>query len=163
MENSSRISGRKRPDSFVRCLHAIVASAVLGCSVCNAQSSDFDLGGHTKYRLTHTTFPDDSLLRDLAGSDARDLGFDARLNLSWGSGNWDVRADAQVAVLHGDAIDFTRNFGEDLQALFPRLPSDERRLFDLTHIVSDEGKPQSAAAESALAPCARRRQAESTR
>ena len=86
MESSSRIFNRKRPDSFVWCLRAILASTVLSCSVSHGQSSGFEIGGHTKYRLTYTTLPDDSVFRDLSGSDARDMGFDARINLGWDSG-----------------------------------------------------------------------------
>ena len=112
----------------------------LSHEICLAQTSGFDVGGHTKYRATSTTFPDDSLFRDLSGSSAEDIGFDARLNLAWRAEDWDLLADAQLGAFYGDSIEFTRGFGEQLQALFPRLPSDDRRLFDLTHIITDEGK-----------------------
>jgi len=108
--------------------------------VCGAQSSDFDFGGHTKFRLTSTSFPDDSLFRDLAGSSAEDFGFDARLKVSWRSGGWGVQSDAQFAALYGETIEYSRGFDAGLQVLFPRLPTDERRLFDLTDIISDKGK-----------------------
>ena len=112
----------------------------LSSEVCVAQTSGFDVGGHTKYRGTSTTFPDDSFFRGLTGSSAEDFGFDARLNLAWRADEWDLRADAQFGAFYGDRIEFTRAFGQQLQALFPRLPSDDRRLFDLTHVITDEGK-----------------------
>ena len=105
-----------------------------------AQTSGFDTNGHTKYRITSTTFPDDSFFRAQTGSSAEDVGFDARLNSSWGADNWDLQADAQFGAFYGDTIEFTRGFGGELQPLFPRLPNDDRRLFDLTHTITDEGK-----------------------
>lgn len=124
----------------MRWSHSICVLATLGCGICSAQISGLDIGGHTKYRAVSTTFPDDSIFRDLNGSRADDLGFDARLNLRWDLGNWDLAADAQVGAFYGDTIDFTRGFDGQLEALFPRLPGDDRRLFDLTHIITDEGK-----------------------
>jgi len=124
----------------MRSPRAIWALTVLSCAVSRAQTPAFDINGHTKYRVITTTFPDDSLFRDLAGSSGDDFGFDARLNLSWGEENWDLQADAQLGAFYGDSIEFTRGFDDQLQTLFPRLPSDDRRLFDLTHIITDEGK-----------------------
>ncbi len=143
MESSSRTSIRKPRNGIVRRSRSIgllTALTVFIGGVCAAQPPDFEITGHTKYRLTSTTFPEDSLFRALMGSSAEDLGFDARVNLDWGRNKWDFEADTQLAVLYGDALEATRGFGDDLQILFPRLPSDDRRLFDLTHIITDEGK-----------------------
>ena len=90
--------------------------------------------------MTSTTFPDDSFFRTQTGSSAEDVGFDARLNFDWDVDNWDVQADAEIGAFYGDTIEFTRGFGGELQTLFPRLPNDDRRLFDLTHAITDEGK-----------------------
>ena len=139
MANSSRTSS-KRPDILARWLHSIALSAALSCVVFGAQSSGFEIGGHMKHHLTYTSFPDESLFRSLAGSSAEDFAFDARMNLRWRSGSWDMQADAQFAALYGDSIDFTRNLSGDLQSRFSRLPSDDRRLFNLTHIIADENK-----------------------
>ena len=113
---------------------------LLNYEVCVAQSSALDVGGHTKYRGIFTAFPDDSFFRTLTGSSAEDFGFDARLNLAWRANGWDLLADAQFGAFYGDSIEFTREFGEQLQVLYPRLPSDDRRLFELTHINEDEAK-----------------------
>lgn len=122
-----------------RLIRAVSLSALCASS-CFAQDGHFDFGGHTKYRLTSTSFPEDSLFRELAGSHADDLGFVARLKLEWDRRGFDLRTDAQVAALYGDAVEYTRNLPDELTALFPRLPTDDRRLFDLTHVVTDQGK-----------------------
>ena len=119
---------------------SICVLMLLSYEACVAQASVLDVGGHTKYRGTFTAFPDDSFFRTLTGSSAEDFGFDARLNLAWRANGWDLLADAQFGAFYGDSIELTRGFGEQLQALYPRLPSDDRRLFDLTQINEDEAK-----------------------
>ena len=105
-----------------------------------AQTPGFSVGGHTKYRFTSTTFPADSLFRDLAGSSAEDVGLDARLNLGWSTAGWDVLAHAQFGAFDGDTVAFTRGLGDERRVLLPRLPGDERRWLDLTHVITDKGE-----------------------
>jgi len=140
MESSSRILIRKRCNRIVRCLSSIYVLTVLSYGVCTAQTSNFDISGHTKYRMTSTTFPDDGFFRNRIGSSGEDLGFDARLNANLGVNKWDLQVDTQFGAFYGDIIELTRDFDDELQILFPRLPSDDQRLFDLTKIITDDDK-----------------------
>ena len=121
-------------------LHSIALSAALVCAVHGAQSSDFEVGGHMKLRMTHATFPERSLQRSLSGASTEDYASDARVNLSWGSGSWGLKAAGQFAVLYGDTIDFARGIEAGAQPRTSRLPNDDRRLFDLTHVSAGRGK-----------------------
>jgi hypothetical protein len=113
---------------------------MLVSGVCPADDGAFEFGGHTKYRFTANTFPNDSLFRDLAGANAVDGAFESRLKFGWDGGSWDFRAAAQLAALYGDTVEYSRDLGDGAGIPFPRLPSDDRRLFDLTHIVTDKNK-----------------------
>ena len=92
---------------------SICVLSALSCGVSVAQTPGFSVGGHTKYRFTSTTFPADSLFRDLAGSSAEDVGLDGRLNLGWRAAGWEVLAHAQFGAFDGDTVAFTRGFGDE--------------------------------------------------
>lgn len=99
-----------------------------------------DLGGHTKFRLTDQSFPDDSLLREPYGANALDLGGEFRLSASAKQGPWSFAADYQLFALHGDSVGAAA--GVPALSLFPGYapyPDDERRLFDLTHVIHEAG------------------------
>ena len=53
-----------------------------------ADDSPYELTGHTKFRFVGNTFPSDSVLHELAGSESLDLGGDLRLNFQASSGRW---------------------------------------------------------------------------
>ena len=121
-------------------LHSIALSTALGCMAHGAQSSDLDVGGHMKLNFTHTKFPEGSLFRSLSGAGSEEFAFDSRVNLRWGSGRWDLKAAGQFALLFRDTIEFDGGFEGGPQARSSRLPSDARRLFDLTHVNAGQGK-----------------------
>ncbi len=79
----------------------------------------FEFGGHTKLRFVGQSFGDDSLFRDVAGSTAVDAIGELRLNLSARRGSWSVHADYQLLALSSEFLSVG-------------LPTDDRRLFDLT-------------------------------
>jgi len=91
-----------------------------------AQDSDFEFGGHTKFRLAGQSFPDDSLYRDLAGRESLEIAGDLRLNLEWARGAWSFDANYQLLGLHSDYR-------------FTSLTNDDRRLFNLTDVIDDDG------------------------
>jgi hypothetical protein len=93
-----------------------------------ADDSNFELTGHTKLNATSQAYPDDSAIRTLLGSSSLDAQADARLNLKWRSSGWEFDVDYQLVGLHGDSI-----------GLGVGLPNDDRRLFDLTDVISDSG------------------------
>lgn len=117
--------------------------AVLGllvvCSLAAAQT-EHDFDGHVKARLAGQTFPDDSIFNELTGSTALDFESDLRLNYSAKRDRWTFDAAYQLFVLYGDRVEYSRAIPPNLGLAFDRLPNDERRLFDLTHVIHDEGK-----------------------
>ena len=100
----------------------VVSSAAM------ADDSNFEFTGHTKLNATGQTYPDDSALRALFDSNSLDAQADARLNIEWRSNGWGFNADYQLVGLHGEYIEFGRG-----------LPTDDRRLFNLTDVISESG------------------------
>lgn len=99
-----------------------------------------EYGGHSKFRLTAQAYPSGSVFRDAIGKDAVDGGLGLRLRFGAGKGRWSVGADYQLQVLHGDGIELGSNAPPGSELFFTTLPSDDRRLFDLTHIIDEGGK-----------------------
>jgi hypothetical protein len=105
-----------------------------------AGDGSVDLAGHTKARFVGATFPSDSVLRDLAGSNSLDLEADLRLNLEASRGGWSFDTAYQFIGLYGDRVEYTRELPPATELFFPRLPDDERRYFDLTKVLHDRDK-----------------------
>jgi len=121
----------------------IVLLGVFSLTCSNSLRADetrFEFGGHTKARLIAQTFPSDSIFHDLAGSDSLDLETDLRLNLEADQGPWSFDASYQLFALYGDSVEFSRNLPPGLGLIANRIPDDERRLFDLTSVISDDDK-----------------------
>ena len=97
-----------------------------------ADEDPYRFGGHTKLRFVGTSFPSESLLRELAGSRSLDLEGDLRLTFDAAPGRWTFDADYQLIGLYGDRVEYTRDLPPDAGLLVPRLPDDARRLFDFT-------------------------------
>ncbi len=106
-----------------------------------AEAEDWaaEFGGHAKLQYLGTIFPDDSLFDDLIGSSATDLGGEARLKFSAARGRWDLQADYQFIAVWSDTLGAARQFPV---AGYPiaTVIDDERRWFDLTHAIRDEGR-----------------------
>ena len=96
--------------------------------------------GHTKVRLVGTTFPSDSVIHELAGSNAVDIEGDLRLNLAASSNRWTFDAAYQLIGLYGDRVEYTRTSLPLSDLLFQRFPVDDRRLFNLTKVMHDRDK-----------------------
>ena len=105
-----------------------------------ADGRPYELGGHTKLRVVGTSFPSGSLFRELAGERSLDLEGDLRLNVKADPRRWTFSADYQLIGLYGDRVEYTRDLPSAAGLLVPRLPGDERRLFDLTGVVHDRGR-----------------------
>jgi hypothetical protein len=116
MGASSMISIKMRPSWPLLLL--------LSFTVASADDSAYDFGGHTKLRLVGQSFPDDSLYHDLVGSTSLDAAGELRLNFSTKRDQWSVFADYQLLALHSEFLPLG-------------LPSDERRLFDLTRVSNE--------------------------
>jgi hypothetical protein len=114
---------------------------LLTCSnLCAADETQFEFDGHTKTRLVAQTFPDDSIFHDLTGSTAFDVEADLRLNLDVDNGPWTFNAAWQLFALYGDRVEYTRGIQQGSGLFINRLPEDDRRLFDLTSVITDDNK-----------------------
>lgn len=107
-------------------LRSVALALLLLASVAAADGVKTEFGGHTKLRLVGRDFPDDSVYRDLAGPNALDVTADLRLNLSLKSGHWTFDSAYQLVGLQSETIRFGGG-----------LPNDDRRLFDLTDVLTD--------------------------
>jgi hypothetical protein len=105
-----------------------------------ADGNTYEFGGHTKLRFIGTTFPSDSVFRSLAGKESLDVEGDLRLDFSAATGRWTANADYQLIGLYGDRVEYTRELPPATGLFVPRLPEDERRWFDLTKVMRDQGK-----------------------
>lgn len=101
------------------------------------QETDYEFGGHIKSRLLGQSFPDNSAFNQLAGSSSLDLESDLRLNFEASKGRWTFDAAYQLFAGYGDRIDPA---GLLPGGLGNQLPDDDRRLFDLTDAIDDDGK-----------------------
>jgi hypothetical protein len=118
---------------------------MIGCSlapvgVTSAGDTTFDLGGRVSPQIAITTYPDNSAFRDIFGSNSVDSAFDARVVFGAQRDRWRFDVDYQLVGIYADRLEFTRELPIELQILFPHLPTDRARLFDLTHVFTDSGK-----------------------
>ena len=122
----------------------MLAWAIFLCSVTQAaESLNHGIGGHLKVRAGYQYFPANSILRDYAGNSASDFSAELRLQLSAGRGRWDVRTAGQAIYLYGDTVNYGRELtaaAPGFAALFGGLPNDERRWWDLTDTIKNQGK-----------------------
>ena len=95
-------------------------------------------GGHVKARGLLANYPGDSVFQEFAGDWAADQGAGLRLKFAGSHDRISLDAHYQVLAQFGDSLEFP---GES-QGLFfvPRaVPEDDRRWWDLTDTISDNG------------------------
>jgi hypothetical protein len=105
-----------------------------------AGDATLDLSGRVSPQIAVTSYPDTSAFRDIFGPSSVDSAFDARVIFAASHGRWSFDTDYQFVGLYADRLRFTRELPDELQILFPHLPDDRTRLFDLTHVFTDSGK-----------------------
>ena len=120
-----------------RLLFVLIAIAVAFPGEALPQETEYEFGGHTKGRLLGQSFPDNSAFNQLAGSSSLDIEGDLRLNFEASKGRWSFDAAYQLFAGYGDRI--------NPAGLLPgvsgnRLPTDDRRFFNLTDTIDDDGK-----------------------
>ena len=96
---------------------------LLPALACAELTADFD--GHTKFRAVGQTYPDNSLFKEVVGSESLDMAGLLRLNLKLRSGGWTFDSDYQLLALQGDGLKLTGP------------PNDDRRLFNLTDVINE--------------------------
>ncbi len=96
-----------------------------------------DLRGHVKPQFSAANIPADSLLQDFSDDPAVDSNLDLRLNLSANNSAWSWQIDYQLLMRQGDQLEMQQRNPE---SGFPNntIPDDDRRIFDLTHRISDQ-------------------------
>jgi hypothetical protein len=104
----------------------------------SAEETRYDIGGRVSGELAGVTYPEDSIFREFGGATAKDAIGVARVILKADRGDWNFRTDYQFAHLHGDSVELTNALPPGLGGSSGRrLPNDDRRLFDLTHVISE--------------------------
>jgi hypothetical protein len=114
--------------------------ALVPAGVVSGGDTTFDLGGRISSQIVVTTYPQDSVFRDVFGSSSADSAFDARVVFGARHDRWSLDVDYQLVGIYADRLEFTRALPGELETLFPHLADDRGRLFDLTHIFKDTGK-----------------------
>ncbi len=95
------------------------------------------IGGHAKYQFQLNTFPDDSLFADIVDTPAIDQNANLRLKFDWRIDQVSLVTDYQLIAQHGDSFALSRGLPGAVIIQNP-VPNDDYRLFDLTHIISQD-------------------------
>ncbi len=101
------------------------------------QEAEYEVGGHIKGRLLGQSFPDNSVFNQFAGDTSLDGESDLRLNFEASKGRWSFDAAYQLFAGYGDRF--------NPAGMLPggpgnSLPNDDRRFFNLTKVIDDDGK-----------------------
>lgn len=115
----------------------LLACALLLIPTAAHGQGEYDFSGLLRYWFTAASNPENSVFYDTVGDTTVDHIADARLNLSGRRGNWSTRADYQFIAFKGDTLELVRDIPEERLFLGNRVPSDRRRLFDLTSVISE--------------------------
>jgi len=123
----------------------LAIAVIIGCvlaseGVAGAGDTTFDLGGRINPQIAVASYPENSPFRDIFGSSSVDSAFDARVIFGARRNRWSFDVDYQFVGLYADRLEFSRELPPELRILFPHLPTDRTRLFDLTHVFTDSGK-----------------------
>ena len=116
-------------------------SLVLGEAA--AQQTAYEFGGDLRSRASLQLLPEDSAIYPATGDAGADLSAILRLKFAATRQRWDFMADGQLFLLYGDSVDYTRELAAQVpgfEALFGRLPNDDRRWWNLSNTLEDEGK-----------------------
>ena len=139
MVASFQMNRSAEPGREMRCFTAIL---MLVCaSTCCAYADEWEFRGHLKYQLTQAMYERDDLYAVYGDDDPTDHEIDFRFNAEKRRGRWDARIHYELLALGGDSLETRRALSA--AGLLPSiactgLPSDDRRLFDLTHEITDK-------------------------
>lgn len=119
---------------FVKLLCLTLA---LGAAPVYGAGSDYWLSGRLLYRFVGITNPDNSVFREINGESTVDHTAAGRFIGTWRRGEWSARADYQLLGLKGDVFNIAREVPEQLLFGANQIPTDRRRLFDLTSVITE--------------------------
>jgi len=124
-------------------LHALAWFAVSALAAQAAEALHHESGGHLKLRGSYQTYPADSIIHVYTGASAADLSTELRLKFSAERDRWDFKTDGQAIYLYDDSVEYTRELtaqSSGFSALFGGLINDDRRWWNLTDTIENEGK-----------------------
>jgi hypothetical protein len=129
---------KRRPALTGRFHAALAVSLIWGTAEIAADGeTDWDFGGHSKLQFITSSYPGDSVFREILGSTALDANLEARLKGSARRDHWDFSLDYQFIAIHADSLKLAAALPGE--ALLPNsVISDDRRWWDLTYS-SDDG------------------------
>lgn len=93
--------------------------------------------GHLKGQYVLAIYPGDSLLRDFIDTPSHDLNADIRLLVKGRKSRWSWQADYQLNISSGDSLDLDSALSDSF-AVPNAVVEDDRRLWDLTHVISED-------------------------
>ncbi len=108
-----------------------------------AMADDWNFAGHVKYQYTHTDYRTDDINAVFGNSPAHDQGLDLRFKAEKRAGPWDFAAHYELLAVGGDTPEARRRMaaaGIPVTGTVSGLPDDRRRLFDLTHEITDRNR-----------------------
>ena len=105
----------------------------------DSDSTDWTFGGHSKYQYIHTRVPDDSVFQSISGDSLQDHNLEVRLKAAVRRGRWDVSTHFQFITVHSDTLSAYRDLPLPVSPAAGVI-NDDRRWFDLTHELHNEGK-----------------------
>jgi len=118
----------------------IALLSFLALSPLNALAADIDLTGRVSPQAAITTYPDNSLFSDVFGSSSFFSAFDARVIFGLRHNGLSFETDYQLIGIYADQLELSRDLPPELQVIYPHIPTDRTRLFDLTDVFNDAGK-----------------------
>ncbi len=92
------------------------------------------VSGHLKYQLQAQQFPRDSVYQTLFNDSNLDQLLDNRWKFSGQQGHWDLNLDYQLQGIRSDRLQY--GLGDPLNPT--GVPNDDRRLFNFTHVFSQD-------------------------
>ncbi|MGI9203086.1 MAG: hypothetical protein ACR2Q3_03710 [Woeseiaceae bacterium] len=120
-----------------RSLFVIATLVAFSSGAARAQGANYELGGHVKARALADYFPDNSVIGQTSGSSWFDLESDLRVNFSARQGAFEIDADWQLFASYGDRVEQSQTLLPAGLPGFVGIPTDDRRLMDLTDTIKD--------------------------
>lgn len=102
----------------------------------NADTTVFN-GGHAKYLFLLNSFPDNSLFNDFVNTPATDHTGNLRAKFKFKTDSLQLISDYQLTLQQGDSIRLANNLPTQILNTNSAI-SDELRLFDLSHNISED-------------------------
>ena len=102
-------------------------------------ATEWDFGGHGKFRYLYTGIPGDSVLQAVNGDRLQDQTMEFRLKAAARRGRLEFKAHGQFITVHSGALG---GFGDFAGIAYPGADviNDDRRWFNLTHELHNEDK-----------------------